>query len=387
MLPTPNALFLLKESLQIFWIVCAAIQLLFIVFFISKNLQYTSRKNTKTKELSDKLSIVVCAKNEGHQVGKLLKKLAQQSHKNLEYILVNDGSKDNTGKLFDEWAQQEDRAKVIHIHEERQKDLPGKKYAVRAGIQASTGAYILLTDADCIPHHNDWAEKMHQKAIEEKAQVVLGYGAYATTPHFLSTFVTFETLHTLIQYSSYAAAGLAYMGVGRNLLYEKEAVNAAFEDEKFLETLRKTSSGDDDLTVSYLAQQGATFAIYPELVAASISIPPPSFDAFLRQKQRHTSSSKYYDFKVKFLLGLYAGSHFAFWLGALPILVCTGFSAAVWISILLVFLFKIFNFSLWKKTSSVSENLFKLMLCDFLWSIYNLILSPYIFFKNKKQWK
>ena len=377
----------LAITLQIIWIGCAAIQLLFIVFFITQILRYAKQQPKGSQTINSTLSLVICAKNEARTVGSLLEKLPQQTHNQLEVILVNDGSNDGTAQLFDKWAQENPNSTVLHIPSNTEKDLPGKKYALRAGIEATTGDYILLTDADCVPASDDWAKLMHERVIERNAQVVLGYGAYEPNHHFLSTFVRFETLHTLIQYSAYAQAGFAYMGVGRNLLYQSKPLKEAFQNQEFLETLRQTQSGDDDLTVSYLAKRAHRFAIFPEEKAATISQPPKDFSQFLSQKQRHTSSAKYYGFTTKFLLGIYASSHFIFWFAAIPILFYSDFAPVISLIFGLVLVFKSCNLSLWRKTSSLSENLFLLLLCDFLWSIYNLILSPYIFFKNKKRWK
>lgn len=376
------------NTFLIIWIFAAVVQACFLLYFAQSILRYKplTIANANTSNPIG-VSLIICARNEAHQIEKLFHSLDQQSYSNIEYIFVNDGSTDHTGLLCDQWASLHPRAKVIHIDPSIQKELPGKKYALREGILQATQAYILLTDADCIPCSHDWVKCMVERAVQDDADIVLGYGAYTWHKTLLTSFIGFETLHTLIQYTSYAMGGKAYMGVGRNLLYKTEELKATFQQIEFLDTLRKTSSGDDDLMVSYLSQKGARISVLPEYVAATRSAAPTTIKGYLKQKQRHSSSSKYYTLPVKLLLSLYAFSHFLFWL--IPIYLIlrqdfNGYSLAIWIILLCL---KAYTYHRWKKLSRLPVPLWVLIICDFLWCIYNVILSPFIFFKNKQEWK
>ncbi len=78
---------------------------------------------------------------------KCIESVINQTYKNLEIILVDDGSPDNCGKICDEYAKKDDRIKVIH------KENGGAPSARNAGIKIATGEYFYFPDSD------DWLEK------------------------------------------------------------------------------------------------------------------------------------------------------------------------------------------------------------------------------------
>ena len=68
--------------------------------------------------------------------------IIQQTHRNLEIILVDDGSPDGSGKICDQYAQQDSRIKVIH------KKNGGLSDARNKGIESSAGEYLCFVDSD-----------------------------------------------------------------------------------------------------------------------------------------------------------------------------------------------------------------------------------------------
>lgn len=68
--------------------------------------------------------------------------VANQTYKNLEIILVDDGSPDGCGKICDEYAEKDSRIKVIH------KENGGVSSARNAGIKAASGEWIYFCDSD-----------------------------------------------------------------------------------------------------------------------------------------------------------------------------------------------------------------------------------------------
>ncbi|MBO4808945.1 MAG: glycosyltransferase [Lachnospiraceae bacterium] len=106
------------------------------------------------------ISIVVPVYNVEKYLPNGLDHIINQTYKNLEIILVDDGSTDNSGNICDEYAAKDSRIKVIH------KPNGGSSSARNVGIEAATGDYIGFLDAD------DYAdETMYEKLIavcEEK---------------------------------------------------------------------------------------------------------------------------------------------------------------------------------------------------------------------------
>ena len=94
-----------------------------------------------------KLSIIVPIYNVGAYVGKCIESIINQTYRNLEIILVNDGSTDDGGLISDEYSKKDDR--IIICHQENQ----GLSMARNNGISVSSGDYLGLVDGD------DWIEK------------------------------------------------------------------------------------------------------------------------------------------------------------------------------------------------------------------------------------
>lgn len=100
---------------------------------------------------------------------KCIESIQLQSLRNIEIILVDDGSKDRCGEICDRYAVRDERIKVIH------KENGGLVSARKAGIKSARGQYIGFVDGD------DWVEKetfsaLYHKALEHEADIVLsGY--------------------------------------------------------------------------------------------------------------------------------------------------------------------------------------------------------------------
>lgn len=93
------------------------------------------------------ISIIVPVYKVESSLDRCIQSILKQSYKNLEIILVNDGSPDNSGVICDEYAKKDTRVKVIH------KKNGGLSDARNAGIQMASGDYIGLVDSD------DWIDE------------------------------------------------------------------------------------------------------------------------------------------------------------------------------------------------------------------------------------
>lgn len=88
------------------------------------------------------VSLVIPIYNAENYLAKCIDSILKQTYKNIEIILINDGSKDNSGLICDEIKAGDSRVKVIH-----QKNS-GPSAARNAGILMSDGKYIQFVDAD-----------------------------------------------------------------------------------------------------------------------------------------------------------------------------------------------------------------------------------------------
>lgn len=92
------------------------------------------------------LSVIVPVYNVEKYLPKCLESIIKQTYKNLEIILIDDGSTDDSGKICDEYAEKDKRIKVVH-----QKNQ-GVSVARNKGLDLCTGDYITFVDSD------DWCE-------------------------------------------------------------------------------------------------------------------------------------------------------------------------------------------------------------------------------------
>lgn len=95
-----------------------------------------------------KFSIVVPIYNVERYLKQCVNSILEQSYKNFEIILVDDGSQDNCPYICDEYAEQDERIKVIH------KTNGGLSDARNSGIGEASGDYILFIDSDDLIEKN-----------------------------------------------------------------------------------------------------------------------------------------------------------------------------------------------------------------------------------------
>ena len=89
-----------------------------------------------------KLSVIVPVYNARKYLADCIESLAGQSYKNLEILLIDDGSTDDSGRICDQYASSSDR--IICIHTPNQ----GVMEARNTGIRHASGEYITFCDAD-----------------------------------------------------------------------------------------------------------------------------------------------------------------------------------------------------------------------------------------------
>lgn len=95
-----------------------------------------------------------------------IESIMNQSYSDLEIILIDDGSPDNSGKICDDYSKKDKRIKVIH------KENGGVSSARNIGIENANGDWITFVDSDDYIE-KDFCKKMLNKAIENKCQCVI----------------------------------------------------------------------------------------------------------------------------------------------------------------------------------------------------------------------
>lgn len=113
------------------------------------------------------VSVIVPVYNVEEHLARCVDSILNQTHRNLEVILVDDGAKDSSGRICDDYAARDSRIKVIH------KENGGLSSARNAGIDIAKGDYLQFVDSD------DWiepdaVEAMLNQAVTQGVDLVIG---------------------------------------------------------------------------------------------------------------------------------------------------------------------------------------------------------------------
>mgnify|MGYP002721121269 FL=1 len=117
--------------------------------------------------MTEKITVIVPVYNVENYLNKCLDSIIKQTYQNLEIIVVNDGSTDNSGTICQEYAQKDDR--IVYI----EKENGGLSDARNAGLDRMTGSYVTFVDSD------DWieldyVETLYKKIVEYQADIAIG---------------------------------------------------------------------------------------------------------------------------------------------------------------------------------------------------------------------
>ncbi|MBL8922924.1 MAG: glycosyltransferase [Myxococcaceae bacterium] len=116
-----------------------------------------------------RLSLVMPARNEAAHLEAALSLKLASSYPNLELVLVNDRSTDDTGSIAERIAAKDARLKVVHLAELPEGWL-GKLHAMAKGLEACTGEFVLFSDADVFI-----APGVFEKVISTAQREALGF--------------------------------------------------------------------------------------------------------------------------------------------------------------------------------------------------------------------
>ena len=122
--------------------------------------------------MNELISIIVPVYKVEPYIKRCVQSIIEQSYKNIEIILVDDGSPDKSGEICDEFSKKDERIKVIH------KPNGGLSDARNAGLKIAKGEYIGFVDSDDYIE-NDMFECLYKLCTENKAQIsIVSYYEY-----------------------------------------------------------------------------------------------------------------------------------------------------------------------------------------------------------------
>lgn len=186
----------------------------------------------------DRISVIVAVYNIEPWLKRCVRSICAQTYRNLQILLVDDGSTDGCLQLCDRLAQEDDRIEVIH------KPNGGLSDARNAGIRAASGSLITFVDGD------DWIEpQMYEtllsamKQYEAPLAVCRYKQVYRNRTEDLSTgkLLVFEGMEALECFLLEEDA-VAIQNAAWNKLYTRELMGElVFPDGKYYEDIVYTT--------------------------------------------------------------------------------------------------------------------------------------------------
>lgn len=126
-----------------------------------------------------KVSVIVPLYKAGRWLNRCATSILEQSHRNIELIIVDDGSPDDSGARAEAYTGPDPRARTLHITH------GGVSAARNVGLDAATGDFVLFVDAD---------DELHPQALELMLNMALKSGAdIISSPIKASSSAVFDT--------------------------------------------------------------------------------------------------------------------------------------------------------------------------------------------------
>ena len=114
----------------------------------------------------DLVTIIIPVYKVEPYLDRCMESVVAQTYKNLEIILVEDGSPDQCARMCDQWALRDGRVRVVH------KENGGLSDARNAGIERAHGAYLAFVDSDDYIHR-EMIEKLWRRIKEDGSELAL----------------------------------------------------------------------------------------------------------------------------------------------------------------------------------------------------------------------
>ncbi len=114
------------------------------------------------------VSVIVPVYNTEKYLRRCIDSILAQTFTDFELLLINDGSKDNSGAICDEYAKKDSRIRVFH------KENGGVSTARNLGLNDAKGDYIIFLDADDYWYNSTFLQELYDKAIEYNLDIIRG---------------------------------------------------------------------------------------------------------------------------------------------------------------------------------------------------------------------
>lgn len=236
-------------------------------------------EETKLTMQAPAFSIVVPAYNEERYLSSCVESLQNQTLKDIEIVIVDDGSTDKTGQIADWYARQDSRIRVVH------KQNAGLGPARNTGMSCAHGKYIGFADSD------DWAEpEMFEKlyARAEQTQADMVFTGVKTVRRGLVTEVheQFDVDHVLSDDQSLFEYRRHYYGFGRTRSEMKQIPGYVWDGG-----FKRSFIEQHQLQFQNVLSEDEVFLISAFQVAKTVAFIPGTLYCYRRDDQASITNS------------------------------------------------------------------------------------------------
>lgn len=193
------------------------------------------------------ISIIVPIYNVGKYLPKCIESILNQTFKNFELILVNDGSTDNSGVVCDDYAKKDTRIKIIH------KSNGGVSSARNAGLYVAKGEYIGFVDPDDYIDKNMY-EKLYRLCIDNNSDIAI----CRFNREINGKIQNKESTEEIIELNNMVAMNELFKGN----LYRFSLCNKLFSKKCFNDVLFPEERIHEDLSTTYKLFANSKKAVY-----------------------------------------------------------------------------------------------------------------------------
>lgn len=210
--------------------------------------------------MNDLISVIVPAYNIDKYIERCIKSILNQTYSNIEVIIVDDGSTDNTRSIIDEYALKDQR--IIPIH----KDNDGVSSARMEGIHRASGEWIGFVDGDDIIETNMY-EVLINNAIKYNADIShCGYQMVFPDGHVLKFHGTGKTIKANTEEGLYNLLKADYVEPALvNKLYKKSLFNDIVNSSLWDDSIKH----NEDLLMNYILFKKSSKSYFIDLTLYS----------------------------------------------------------------------------------------------------------------------
>jgi glycosyltransferase involved in cell wall biosynthesis len=197
-----------------------------------------------------KISIIIPARNEEKKIQKALQSILAQDYEDLQIIVINDRSTDQTGAILAQMAQAESRLQIVRVEK-----LPhgwlGKNYALSCGVQQASGEFFLFTDADVVMEQSTVSRAVGYMVDQQLSHIAIAPEVRMPgilLQMFAGAFGIFFSLYTRPWKAKNPKSG-RYVGIGAFNLVRADAYRSVGAHQAI------AMRPDDDLKLGKLIKQ------------------------------------------------------------------------------------------------------------------------------------